>query len=401
MFKQKKLSFGARFGLYIASFFLGLLLFAAAVTTALIADVQIITSRDGLSGIIQTMMSAPANVRPHAPAFVSHEGGLRVAPRVNRTYQMPRRDETEADEEAAGDVAEDLTAQLIGMFYEAMGEMFGEEMTFTQDEFTQMVNESTVKDYIADKTAGLITDYLNDEITTTFEVEEVVQLIQENAALIESITGEPIPEDIAQTIGQVFDENEIIVKIEAEGLAGFMELMPPSGNPDGEAGTSSGGDILEILETVKEYYFIVSSIASSANMVIGIIICVILMAAIVLINCRQLGKGLRRAGYPLVIAGSAVVLNILAIALPDMWVVKGIDNAAAAATAKMVANLLRHIFAETATPNIVMFSTGAVLVIGGIVLGSLLRPKVVVEEAPVETLPAAEEAAEEPTPTAE
>lgn len=401
MFKQKKLSFGARFGLYIASFFLGLLLFAAAVTTALIADVQIITSRDGLSGIIQTMMSAPANVRPHAPAFVSHEGGLRVAPRVNRTYQMPRRDETEADEEAAGDVAEDLTAQLIGMFYEAMGEMFGEEMTFTQDEFTQMVNESTVKDYIADKTAGLITDYLNDEITTTFEVEEVVQLIQENAALIESITGEPIPEDIAQTIGQVFDENEIIVKIEAEGLAGFMELMPPSGNPDGEAGTSSGGDILEILETVKEYYFIVSSIASSANMVIGIVICVILMAAIVLINCRQLGKGLRRAGYPLVIAGSAVVLNILAIALPDMWVVKGIDNAAAAATAKMVANLLRHIFAETATPNIVMFSTGAVLVIGGIVLGTLLRPKVVVEEAPVETLPAAEEAAEEPTPTAE
>lgn len=401
MFKQKKLSFGARFGLYIASFFLGLLLFAAAVTTALIADVQIITSRDGLSGIIQTMMSAPANVRPHAPAFVSHEGGLRVAPRVNRTYQMPRRDETEADEEAAGDVAEDLTAQLIGMFYEAMGEMFGEEMTFTQDEFTQMVNESTVKDYIADKTAGLITDYLNDEITTTFEVEEVVQLIQENAALIESITGEPIPEDIAQTIGQVFDENEIIVKIEAEGLAGFMELMPPSGNPDGEAGTSSGGDILEILEMVKEYYFIASPIASTSTMVIGIVICVILMAAIVLINCRQLGKGLRRAGYPLVIAGSMIILNILAIAKPDILMLFVGKGEAVSATTNMILKLVRHILVETVTPNIVMFSTGAVLVIGGIVLGSLLRPKVVVEEAPVETLPAAEEAAEEPTPTAE
>jgi hypothetical protein len=84
------------------------------------------------------------------------------------------------------------------------------------------------------------------------------------------------------------------------------------------------------------------------------------------------------------IAGSAVIVNIMAIAMPDMWVVKGTDNAAVAATANMVTKLLRHIFAQTAAPNIVMFSTGLVLVIGGIVLGIILRPKMVAETAPVE-----------------
>ena len=77
------------------------------------------------------------------------------------------------------------------------------------------------------------------------------------------------------------------------------------------------------------------------------------------------------------------------------------DGEVVSATGNMVLKLVRHILAETATPNIVMFSTGAVLVIGGIVLGILLRPKALVAEAPVETLPEAEAVAEEPTPTVE
>ena len=405
MFKQKKLSFGARLGLYVASLVLGIFLLISVIATALIADVQIVTSQDGLSGIIRTMMSAPANVRPQAPATVSGEG-LRIAPRLNRTYQMPRLEETDPSEEedaadAAGDVAANLTDQLIGMFYEAMGEMFGEEMTFTQEEFTQMVNDSTVKDYIADKTAGLITDYLNDEITTTFEAEEVVQLIQENAALIESITGEPIPDDIAQNIGQVFDENEIIVKVEAEGLAGFMELMGSGENPEGGDAISGSNPVLEMLEMVKEGYALVSSIASTQNLTIGIVICLVLMAGIILINCRQLGKGLRRAGYPLVIAGSAVVLNILAITQPDLFKLAAGDGEAVSATGDMVLKLVRHILVETATPNIVVFSTGAALVIGGIVLSIVLRPKQKVVEAVEAPLEAVEAPAEETAPAAE
>ena len=410
MFKQKKLSLGARFGLSVASFFLGLLLFFTAIATALVADVQIVMSKDGISGIIRTIMSAPAHVRPNAPITVGTEGGLRIAPRVQRTYQMPRREEP-------GDVAASLTDQVIGMFYQEMGNMFGEEMTFTQEEFVDMVNGSTVKDYIVDKTASLITDYFNDEVTTTFEPEEVVQLIHENSELIESITGAPIPDDIADQVAKAFDENEIIVIVEKEGLAGFMKLMN-NGENSGGAEDAEGGSPMDSLLPFNPREIIdpIQQICSTTNLIIGIAVCVVLMAAIILINCRQLGKGLRRAGYPLMWAGSAVILNILAKFQPDMWVVVAGEGEAVNPTINLVLKLMRHIFLQTAVVNIVIFSTGLALCIGGIVLGIVLRSKkspvsipttpeteelsaAIVDKTPVEILPEAtseEEVAEEP-----
>lgn len=369
MFKQKKLSLGARFGLSVASFVLGILLFVCAITTALIANLQIVTSEENISGMIKEMMSAPAHVRPKAP-ITSGEGGLRIAPRI-RTYQMPRREEP-------GNVAASLTDQLIGMFYEEMTDQFEEEFPVSQEEFTQMINDSTVKDYIADKTAALITDYFNDEVTTTFEPEEVVQLIKENAELIETITGEPIPDDIAQQVAQVFDENEIVQKVEAEGLAGFMEAsgmeIPglsgsgSSGEDTAEGSSGSSFNIRDIINAMRAF-------ASTSNLIIGIAVCLVLMAAIILINCRQLGKGLRRAGYPLMWAGCLVILNILAKFQPDLWVITAGDDAAMIATTNLILKLARYVLLQTAVVNIVVFGTGLALCIGGIVLSIVLRPK--------------------------
>ena len=367
MFKQKKLSRGARFGLYVASFVLGILLFVSAITTALIANLQIITSEDHISGLIRELISAPAHVRPKAPV-TSGEGGLRIAPRL-RTYQMPRR------EEPSG-VASGLTDQLIEMFYEEMGEIFGEEISFTQEEFTQMINDSTVKDYIADKTASLITDYFNDEVTTTFEPEEIVQLINENSALIESITGEPLPDDIAQQVAQVFDENEIIVKVEKEGLAGFMEatgmeipgISSGSGADGAEGASGSSFNLRDTINLIKDF-------SSTQNLIIGILICVVLIAAIILINCRQLGKGLRRAGYPLMWAGCLVVLNLLAKFYPEMWVITAGEGEVISQSANLILRLARYVLLQTAVVNIVTFFTGFALVIGGIVLSIVLRIK--------------------------
>ena len=369
MFKQKKLSLGARFGLSVASFVLGILLFVCAITTALIANLQIVTSEENISGMIKEMMSAPAHVRPKAPVTTG-EGGLRIAPRI-RTYQMPRREEP-------GNVAASLTDQLIGMFYEEMTDQFEEEFPVSQEEFTQMINDSTVKDYIADKTAALITDYFNDEVTTTFEPEEVVQLIKENSELIETITGEPIPDDIAQQVAQVFDENEIVQKVEAEGLAGFMEAsgmeIPglsgsgSSGEDTAEGSSGSSFNIRDIINAMRAF-------ASTSNLIIGIAVCLMLIAAIILINCRQLGKGLRRAGYPLMWAGCLVILNILAKFQPDMWVITAGDDAAMIATTNLILKLARYVLLQTAVVNIVVFGTGLALCIGGIVLGIVLRPK--------------------------
>ena len=373
MFKQKKLSLGARFGLSVASFILGLLLFFSAVATVLVADVQTVISKDGIIGIIRTIMSAPARVRPHAPVVIAGEGGLRIVPNI-RTYQMPRREEPSED---PGDVAAGLTEQLIEMFYEGLGEQFQEVLPVTQEEFTQLINESTVIDYIADKTASLITDYFNDEITTTFEPEEIVQLINENAAIIEAIAGAPIPDDIAQEVAKVFDENEIIVKVEQEGLAGFikatgLEIPGISGSGDlaeSADGEQGGFDLRQIMKDAQE-------VCSTQNLISGIFICLVLMAAIILINCRQLGKGLRRAGYPLIFAGSIhFALNGAVGLLSDILNTLVADDPSFGPIAIMIPKLLRHILSQTAVVSIVILSVGCILFVGGIVLSIVLRPK--------------------------
>jgi hypothetical protein len=274
-------------------------------------------------------------------------------------------------------VASSLTDQLIGMFYEEVSGQFEEEFPVSQEEFTQMINDSTVKDYIADKTASLITDYFNDEITTTFEPEEIVQLIQENSELIETITGEPIPDDIAQQVATVFDENEIIVKVEAEGLAGFMEMTGTSipGLPGGDASTDNAEDEAQNSINIRDIIDALRAFSSTQNLIIGIAVCLVLIAAIILINCRQIGKGLRRAGYPLMWAGCLVILNLLAKFQPDMWVITAGEGESVNQTFNLVLKLSRYILLQTAVVNIVVFGTGLALFIAGIVLPIVLRAK--------------------------
>lgn len=288
MFKQQKLSLGARFGLSVASFLLGLLLFASILATTFIIDIRVATSENTVKEVVHALLSSPDQIRVKAPV-TSGQGGLRVAPRPGRTYQMPRREEPDA-------VAEDLTQQLIDMLYEELGNQLEQEMPVSLEEFTSLINESTAKNYIADKTAALITDYFNDEITTTFEPEEIMALIDENKELIESVVGEPLPDDVAQQVATVFNENSIVQKVEAEGLKGFMELMNNSEKEDGNSGPS----FFEIVDTVVTA---LRTASSTANLLLGIGICLILIAALILINCRQIGKGLRRVGYPFLIAG--------------------------------------------------------------------------------------------------
>lgn len=343
---MRKLSLPVRILLAFLSFLLGVALFASVVVTALIADIQIVTSQDTLQSLVQELLSGPAHIRPHTTG-IPGEGGLQIAPRVHR-YQRVYRSEAE-------DVADDLTKQLIELFYDQVSEQLGEEFPVSKEEFTQMIQDSTVKDYISEKTAGLLTDYFNDTVTTTFEPEEIVQLIEENSRLIESITGQPIPEDIADQVGQVFDENEIIQKVEAEGLAGFINdenLDIPILNQ------LSGGDgfpgIRSIVNSVRDF-------ASRENLILGIVISVVLIAAILLVNAMQLPKGFRRAGYPLMFAGIPVIVNLLALFVPDMWnALPGMDVA-------------QKIFQQTAIVNIIVFGTGFVLCLTGIILGIVLR----------------------------
>ena len=342
MFKQKKLSLGARFGLSVASFFLALILFVSILATTLIIDIRVATSENTILEVVQVLLSSSGQVRTE-----SEQSDARIAP--SRTYQLSRQEEPD-------DVAEDLTQQLIDMLYEELGIQIGEEMPVSKEDFSSLINESTAKEYIAEKTAGLITDYFNDEITTTFKAEEILTLIEENKELIETIVGEPLPDDVAQQVADVFVENTIVQKVEAEGLKGFMELMNEAEGEDG----NSDPNFLEILDTVVAA---MRTASSTGNLVLGIGICLVLMAAIVLINCRQIGKGLRRVGYPFLLVGLGILPCLLVqyIPIPD--------------DLSVLVPVLHKFFAAFIPVYAITLGIGVLFVAGGIVLPIALRVK--------------------------
>ncbi len=378
---KKKLSLGARFGLWVASFFLGILLFVAVIATTLIADFRSVATEDNIRTFIQQLVSAPVQV--HSSATVNQGGNFRVVTPGNRAQAMPRRDD-------ANSVAFNLTEQLVDMLYQELQNANNGEITVTQERLEQLIEESTVKDYIVDKTAALVTDYVLGEITTTFETEEIAQLLEENKALIEEITGEPLPEEMKTQVAEIFTQNEIIQKVEAEGLAGFMEITgePIPGLPsagEGADGQSGGANPLQM---VNEVIKTLRDITSVKNFVICIVICLVLMAAICFVNIRQISKGIRRCGYPLMFAGLMLVPCMLAKLMPEIW------------TAVSWLSIVRDVLVMILPVYAITFLLGFALLVGGIVTGILLRKKrKAAERAALEAAP--EAVIEEAAPTEE
>ncbi|MBE6947455.1 MAG: hypothetical protein E7454_04315 [Ruminococcaceae bacterium] len=242
------------------------------------------------------------------------------------------------------------------MLYKELKEEMGDDLTLSQERLEQLIEESTVKDYIADKTASLVTDYVLGQVTTTFEAEEIIQLIDENKEVIEEITGEPLPEDLDEQVATIFTENEIIQKVEAEGLAGFMEATGEEipGLPSPNQGGANGFSFLSVATSL------VRSISAPNTLLLCLFTCLLLMVAILATNLRQLGAGLRRCGYPVILVGGLFLAGHILLdgqpASPTMAVIKPLLN-------------------EVRIVPIITLVIGFALLIGGIVLSILVAHK--------------------------
>ena len=380
----KKLPFGVRFGLAAASVALGIMLFLCTVVTLLIADIRIITSENNIRQITKLALGSPQQV--HSTLHVSR-GALGV-PYAAGPHM----------EEDGADLNSGVTDGLVGFLYEGLKDYLGDQLTMTEEELESVVEQSTVKDFIADKAAGLVTDYIIGEVTTTISGEEIKQLLQENQTLIEKVTGQPLPTEMMEQIVQVVENNETVQKLEEKGLAGFIEelggVIPEEGvgNAGGMEGlgglaglkpkdpnalgkeifgddmadsvanitnTLTGGE-LEGLGSISDVLTLFRAVTSVPKLLLGIGMCLVLIAAIIFVNIKQLGKGLRRSGYPLLIAGFGFLANLVALFVPSLFVMGPLP-------------LGRQILVMIAGANGTAFGLGLALIIAGFVVGSLAK----------------------------
>lgn len=349
--------------LHILSVLLCIVLFAATLVTMLVADVKVATNKDNLQNVISSTLSAPAwQVGPITAA---------------------------AGDNLSVTDSGSLSDQLVEYAYEAMG---GSELPFTIDEVKSFVEESTVKDFIAEKSASIISDIYTGEKTTDITADEIQQLLTENKDLIQEYFKVELDEESIQTMAQGISDMPAMQQIREEGIANM--ITGGTAAPDTEAdapttGTSSPNSMAGMLDMVRTY-------TSDTVLLCCIGVCAVLVALLFLCAWSKPYSAMFYSGSTFTLAGLIfLVPTLIAWLAADTWL-----NLFSAMP--MVGPLSRMILMLTGGVCGCVFGLGVLLIVGGIVVKSLTRKKKAAKAAAAEAtvVDAAEEVTEE-APAAE
>ena len=418
---KKQLPTGVRVLLGFISVLLCIALFACTLVTILVADVKLLTSKTSIQQLIKDFLfttSAPARSgfapagalpgRNPVPIDNPEMGGLDLGGIDFSGFDF--------DAILSGENAADA---LVDAFFDAIGESAEEELPFTKEDVTQFMEESTIPEFISDKVAGIVSDVILGESTTTITKEDVMGLLEENKTLIEDTFKVEIPQEMIQQVGTMLEENNIMESIQ-EGVQNIVgsEIAPPVSpdDPKEEGGSGTSNNVsagLELMDSITkgevdelgfgELLVMVRFIASDTVLYSCIGVCLALIALLFLTNWGRPNAALRCGGIPCFIAGLLILIpsavaQFAPALIDDLFFPAG--------------KAIRTVLSLAGTISLGVTVFGLVLIIGGAVLGSVLKKKRIaaaVAEATAanevsdlaEVLLAAEEPAEETAETSE
>jgi hypothetical protein len=287
---KKELSTGIRVLLRVLSVLLSLCLWASVTATALILDYRQVTSKDTIRQITGSLFSLSVPQR-HLP-ITAAVGGLRTAPPTDVNAQT----------------REDLVAWL----YDTLKTQHGDALLVTREQMQTFLDQSTTKDYLTDKIAGYMDDFINGTSNTTITAEELEWLIDENITAIEDQLGIKMDDGARQQVLSFVDEMNIGEVIRTEVIEGLENLTIPGGSPlfpenapavpDSE-NSAWGGDY-----TVGALMADLRILTSTTAVVISILINIALIAALFFCNRMRLSGTLCCVGIPLTCAGGLLAL---------------------------------------------------------------------------------------------
>lgn len=373
--KAKKLPVGLRILFGFLSVILCVALFATSVLTIALADVRVLTNEDNLQVIISYVMFGTP-VKKNAPIAPQAVGGMKL----DETDSMP-----------------DAQQVIVDMLYEMLGDHFGEEVPFTQEEVGQLLEQSTLPEFLSEKMAGIMSDLYTGEITTTITGEEVAQLLEDNKELFQETFGVELSEEYKSAIVDKVNEMDVSTMVQN------VVLGKPPVNPDAPEGgdsslsgtnkameTFSGGVINALLSgkgTIQDIFnggisvmLMAAREVTSVNMLLMLLgACLVLIALLFVVNMKQLHMAVRYVGVTTTLAALPfAAATVVAFVVPSLF-------SGALYIAYMALTL-------TAGVSIGVLVGGLALTILSVILTvvykkNLKTPVAVVVEAPVEVVP--------------
>lgn len=301
--------------LRLAAGLLATLLGFMLVFTVLIIDIRIITEKSTIKKITQNVADAVIA----APAM-PHKGENRLSSKPEKTKSL-------------ADVILDEVRKRT-------------KSNPTVEQIQNFLDNSTVSDYVADKSADFISDYIQGKDRTKITAAEIDALIEENKTLLEETFDFKVDDKFIQgtqdaAVNNVNDfiKEDVFEKVDNTAIVSDFTV----------------GDALDALR----------DLISTPMLVLYIFICVALMVGIFFCKRMQIGSTLITVGIPFLSTGVALIATCLIIPkltgmLPK---ISGVHQSV---------NIL---LATIAPVHYTVLILGVVFLIAGIVLKIVLRPK--------------------------
>lgn len=206
-YRKKRPHMAIRAVFQFLSFVLCMVLMVTMVAAVALVDLRMLTSSNGLEAVIKAVFSGNSHhtsvLPPEAPAKQA-ASGLAAVSLSDVEYEFNTDDIPQ--DLLTGDGSEESINDLVGWLYEELQDAVDVELEFTKEELQEFVDESTVTEYLAEKMAGFADDFINGTENTAITTEELMQLLEENEAILEQKLKIRLSEDDKKQLQEVFTE---------------------------------------------------------------------------------------------------------------------------------------------------------------------------------------------------
>lgn len=268
--------------LQLLSMIVGLALTISLLATAILLDVKLLTSAGGMQTIITAFMSGSSSSTPST-----------AVPGNGYIVSLGSSDNSFNDIELPADALTDSNI-LTDYVYDIIQNSTGEETNVTKEQVETFINESTIKDYTAEKAASYISDAINGEEKTTITADEIMKLFEENQALMEEHFNITVTDEMKTEL-----QTQVTKAIEEDDLNGTIRQEINKVMDQPITGTNY---------TVKDIMAAIGLITADGVIYSAIGLCLLLIVLLMLLNYYKLPKGLSWASSSFISVG--LILSI-------------------------------------------------------------------------------------------
>lgn len=338
--RRESLHPAVRVLLNLCTVVLCLVLSASLVVTALVMDLQRLTSEKGLTALTEDLLwQRPQDTA--AGRITASLGGLEVD---------------------IGELPSD-TEGLADMIYDALAEEYGAELQVTPDQLKTFAEESTAIDFVTDKVASYAGDLVTGSRDTTIETDEILDLIDENLDLVEDTFNIQVDRSFRDQVRAFMEQNDINGMIRDNILDPISEMEIPGLTPllsalSGFTGTTA---------TVADLMAQLQVLTSGRTVTVLVLINVILLILLVLTNRLRLGPILVSAGIPALTVGVLLSLPVAMIQLLPVLVGDSLG------LATVIVDLIGALAGRMAPVHYGIALTGLALVVAGAIVKAVAK----------------------------